>query len=141
MQLRTVIQSSCPLLDSSSLCTYQDTCSSSPGEDGNLSLSLLLIPCTSPLLSYTESHVMLVWSLAVMLLQHHSIHVRDASFSSRLLGAVPDLLSHQHTSSQLFRAVTLGLEQLLLTFSLTKRERAFLTELAVNRCVCVCVSD
>ena len=82
---------------------------------------------------------MLVWSLAITLLQNHSIHERDASFRSRLLGAVPDILFHQHTSSQLFREVTLGLEQLLLTFSLTKHERASLTELAVSRCVCMCV--
>ena len=82
---------------------------------------------------YTEFHTTLVWSLAILLLQNHSVHLQDTLFSSNLLRAVQNILYHQHTTTQLFRVITLGLEQLLLSFSLTKSEHSSLTELAINR--------
>ncbi|KAL5499651.1 hypothetical protein EMCRGX_G011104 [Ephydatia muelleri] len=72
---------------------------------------------------HQESHIRLLWSVACSLLTH-SRNLKDANLSTKLLEAVLPILSHPHTSSQLYQCVILGLEHLLLNFSVRATDRS-----------------
>ena len=83
---------------------------------------------------HTDTHLLLVWSVTVSLLIFHSKYLKDApAFSRRLLSAVQRVLVHPNTSGPLFQSLALGLEHLLLNFSLGWEERGLIKTTAVSR--------
>ena len=84
--------------------------------------------------SYSEYHILLVWALSVQLaLQPHNQVTKDPSYTSRLLDLSIPVLCDSHSSARVCRAVTLGLEHMVLSFSLSPKERSSLTNLAAGR--------
>ncbi len=58
---------------------------------------------------------------------------RDPEFSGRLLEAIIPILLHPHTSTHIFHSLTLGLEYLVVNFSVTVQERVSLARTAASR--------
>lgn len=78
---------------------------------------------------------MLVWALAthLVLLQTHGQPTKDPSFTSQLLELVVPILSDTLISSQFCQSLMLGLEYMVLSFSLSSTERRSLTHVAASR--------
>lgn len=79
--------------------------------------------------------MLLVWALAthIILLQTPGQLTKDPSFTSHLLEVVVPILSDSHVSLRFFQALTLGLEYMVLSFSLSSNERSVLRRVSANR--------
>lgn len=82
--------------------------------------------------SYSEHHFLLVWALGTHLVFHVQF-TKDPTFTSRLLELVIPILSDSQISCHVYQAITLGLEYLVLSFSLSTREKASLRSLSATR--------
>lgn len=82
--------------------------------------------------SYSEHHLLLVWALATHLVLHGQL-TKDSSFTEQLLELVSPILSDPHVSCHFYQAITLGLEYMVLSFSLTTAEKSSLRNLAASR--------
>lgn len=91
--------------------------------------------CCFFLSSYSEHHVLLVFSLGIhlALLQSHSQPTKDPTFTTHLLELCPPILCDCHVSSTTARGIFLGLEHLVLSFSLSSTDKAVINALATDR--------
>lgn len=82
--------------------------------------------------SYSEHHMLLVWTLATHLVLHGQFN-KDLTFTGQLLELITPILSDAQVSCPFYQAITMGLEYMVLSFSLSTNEKKSLRNLSAKR--------
>lgn len=98
-----------------------------------IAITKYTVTCFQNFQSYTEGHLMVLWSLSVKIITDHSQNLKDQGFTLNILELITRIMVHPTVSTALFHSICLGLELLVLNFSLSAQEKTAVINSASSR--------